>query len=157
MARRGSPYYRIPQLVRKQQLKSIFGQLKTVASETKAKTIRKKDAQTMLYTNMDYHQLRLRITKIQRAPATTREELTSLVEPDYLRFDSNKRCIFVPRQEGSAIERQGIFLTVKPKSSLKAAAEAGTCRIMSSSFPFSTANAVKSLFAQCPRRLHARL
>jgi hypothetical protein len=43
-------------------------------------------------TATDYHQMRIKITGIERSPAATREELTSLVELGYLNFERrNKR------------------------------------------------------------------
>ena len=42
-------------------------------------------------TTTDYHQMRLQTTRVDRAVAATREELTSLVELGYLRFDRKKR------------------------------------------------------------------
>ena len=42
-------------------------------------------------TLSDYHELRLGITKIDRVPAATKEELWSLVDLGYLTFDRRKR------------------------------------------------------------------
>lgn len=53
---------------------------------------------------VEYHQMRLGITEIERAHAATREELTSLVDLGYLKFDSKKRYwpnySFIKKQYG---------------------------------------------------------
>ncbi len=42
-------------------------------------------------TASEYHRMRLDVTDVDRAPAATREELISLVELGYLKFNSRKR------------------------------------------------------------------
>lgn len=55
-------------------------------------------------TAMEYHRMRLDISPVERAPAATREELTSLVELGYVKFDWRKRYSpnysFIQRRHG---------------------------------------------------------
>jgi len=55
-------------------------------------------------TAVDYHRMRLAVTEIERAHAATREELTSLVDLGYLKFDYAKRYwpdyLFIKKRHG---------------------------------------------------------